>query len=308
MNRRNFIKSLLLGGTLLGIENSLVAKSVRKKLTKITILHTSDLHSQIEPFPNTHHRFPGRGGFAPRATLIRKIRNQEENVLLFDAGDIYQGTPFFNYFKGEVEIKLMSDIAYDAATLGNHEFDNGLEGLDRNLKYANFPFVNSNYDFSNTILKGKIKPYTIFEIEDIKIGVFGLGVAFSGLVSPALSGNTVYLDPFTKAAEMTHFLKIREKCDLIICLSHMGLSYEDNRPSDIKLAKQSINIDVIIGGHSHKTLQNSLVIKNRDFKDVIIAHAGASGVNLGRIDVYLEKNIGLKFAEGHTIKIQNKQV
>lgn len=307
MNRRNFLKSMLLGGAMLGIETTGISRGVKKGLTKITLLHTNDLHSQIEPFSSDHHRFAGRGGFAQRASLIKKIRETEKNVLLFDAGDIYQGTPYFNYFKGELEFKLMSDIKYDAATVGNHEFDNGLEGLEKNLKHSNFPFISSNYDFSKTILNGKIEEYKVFEIEGINIGVFGLGVNLNGLVSPALYGETKYLNPFEKAAEMTHFLKNQKNCEIIICLSHMGYSYSDNRPSDVKLAKESLNIDIIIGGHSHTTLEKAIIMRNRIGKDVIIGQTGYAGVNLGRIDIYIQKKIGLKFADGHAIKVLNKQ-
>lgn len=307
MNRRNFLKSMLLGGAVLGLETTGISRGIKKGLTKITLLHTNDLHSQIESFSSDHHRFPGRGGFAQRATLIRKIRETEKNVLLFDAGDIYQGTPYFNYFKGELEFKLMSDIGYDAATIGNHEFDNGLEGLEKNLKFAKFPFISSNYDFSKTILKDKIEEYKIFEIENTKIGVFGLGVNLNGLVSPNLYGETKYIDPIEKAAEITFLLKNQKKCDLIICLSHMGYSYNDNKPSDVKLAKESINIDVIIGGHTHTTLEKAIIMRNRIGKDVIIGQTGYAGVNLGRIDIYLQKKIGLTFADGHAINIYNKQ-
>jgi len=307
MNRRNFLKSMLLGGAVLGIETSGISQGIKRGLTKITLLHTNDLHSQIEAFSSDHHRFPGRGGFAQRASLIRKIRETEKNVLLFDAGDIYQGTPYFNYFKGELEFKLMSDIKYDGATIGNHEFDNGLEGLEKNLKFAKFPFISSNYDFSKTILKDKIEEYKIFEIENTKVGVFGLGINLKGLVSPSLYGETKYIDPIEKAAEITHFLKNQKKCDLIICLSHMGYSYNDNRVSDVKLAKESLNIDVIIGGHTHTTLNKAVIMRNRGGKDVIIGQTGYAGVNLGRIDIFMQKNIGLTFADGHAINIYNKQ-
>lgn len=299
---------MMAGGALLSIGKTALTGTMGKGLTKITLLHTNDTHSQIQPFSKDHHRFPGMGGFARRAALIKKIREQEKNVLLFDAGDIYQGTPYFNFFKGEIEIKLMSEMGYTAVTIGNHEFDNGLEGLNRNLPLANFPFISSNYDFSDTILKNKILRYEIFEVENIKIGVFGLGIELKGLVAKSGYGNTKYLDPVEKAAEYAYFLKKNKKCDLVVCLSHLGFNYQDNTISDVRLAKQSKNIDVIIGGHTHTTLQNAVVMSNSDRQEVIIGHAGYAGVHLGRIDVYLKRNSGLKFAEGYTYKIFNKQV
>jgi 5'-nucleotidase len=307
MNRRDFIKTILIGGTMIGFSKTILAGSLSKGMTKITLLHTNDTHSQIEPFSSDHHRFPGMGGFARRAALIKNIRQEEKNVMLFDAGDIYQGTPYFNFFKGEVEMKLMSEMGYTAATIGNHEFDNGLEGIDRNLQYANFPLISSNYDFSDTILRNKILPYKVYDIDNIKVGVFGLGIELRGLVSKAGYGNTVYLDPAEKAAQMSYMLKKEQKCELVICISHLGYNYKDDKISDIAIAKQSKNIDVIIGGHTHTTLDKAVVMLNSDRQEIIIGQTGYSGVHLGRIDVYLKKKTGLKFAEGYTMKILNKQ-
>jgi 5'-nucleotidase len=308
MNRRTFIKTILAGGALWGLSRTGISGVMSKGLSKITILHTNDTHSQIEPFSSDHHRFPGMGGFAKRAALIKKIRQEEKNVLLFDAGDIYQGTPYFNFYKGELEIKLMSEMGYTAATVGNHEFDNGLEGIDRNLQYANFPFISSNYDFEDTILRDKILPYKILDVENIKVGIFGLGIELQGLVAKSAYGNTRYLDPSETAAQYAYFLKKEKKCDLIVCISHLGYNYKDNKICDVAIAKQSKNIDVIIGGHTHTTLQNAVVFSNSDRKEVIIGQVGYAGVNLGRIDLYLKKNTGIKYAEGYTINILNKQV
>lgn len=303
MNRRSFIKTLVAGGALWGISKSGIAGSFAKGLTKITILHTNDTHSQIEPFPSSHHRFPGMGGFAKRAALVKKIREEEPNVLLFDSGDIYQGTPYFNYYKGELEIKLMSDMKYDAATIGNHEFDNGLDGIERNLQYASFPFISSNYDFKDTVLNNKISPYEIYEVAGIRIGVFGLGIELEGLVAKSGYGKTLYLDPAEKAAYYARFLKKDMNCDLIICLSHLGFSYKYDKISDIDIAKQSKNIDIILGGHTHTTLNKAVVMSNSDRKEIIIGQVGYAGVNLGRMDVYLKKNAGLKFVEGYALNI-----
>jgi 5'-nucleotidase len=308
MNRRSFLKHILIGGAMMGVGSSVLSSTMKKGLTKITILHTNDTHSQIEAFPSTHHRFPDMGGFARRAALVKKIREEEKNVMLFDAGDIYQGTPYFNFFKGELEIKLMSEMGYTAATIGNHEFDNGLEGIDRNLQYANFPFISSNYDFSETILKDKVLPYKIFEVDNVRVGVFGLGIELRGLVARSMYGATKYLCPIEKAAEYSYLLKNELKCDLVICVSHLGFSYRDDKVSDVVLAKQSKNIDLIIGGHTHTTLKTPVVFQNSDRKEITIGQVGYAGVHLGRIDVYLSKRIGLKYAEGHAINILKKQV
>ena len=308
-SRRNFIKTVLAGGTLLGLSSTPLKSFAKKDLIKLTILHTNDTHSRIDPFPDNDPKYPGMGGFAKRAALIKDIRALEKNVLLFDAGDIYQGTPYFNLYGGEVEFKLMSQIGYDAATVGNHEFDNGLEGIANKLQYTTFPFINSNYDFSKTILSGKILPYKIFYKDDIKVGVFGLGVELEGLVGGLQYGDTIYLDPMVKAAEMSHMLKKEMKCDLVICLSHIGYSNKDeNKPSDINLAKQSKNIDLIIGGHSHTFIDKPYKFMNSDNKEIYVCQVGWAGIKLGRLDFYFEKKSKKKFVEAYTINIFNNQV
>lgn len=308
-NRRDFIKNIIAGGALIGLGSVPFKSFAGKEYVKLTILHTNDTHSHIDPFPANDPKYPGMGGFAKRAALIKDIRNLEKNVLLFDAGDIFQGTPYFNMYGGELEFKLMSQIEYDAATIGNHEFDNGLDGIATKLQYATFPFINSNYDFSKTVLNGKILPYKIFYKNDIKVGVFGLGVELEGLVGAAQYGETVYLDPYVKAAEIAHKLKKDEECDLIICLSHLGYSSKDeNGASDVNLAKQSKNIDIIIGGHSHTFIDKPYKFFNSDNKEIYICQVGWAGVKLGRIDYFFEKKSKKKFVEAYTINIFNNQV
>jgi 5'-nucleotidase len=311
LNRREFIKILLAGGAVAGLGNlpfNADAKTSKRELTKITLLHTNDTHSHIDPFPVQDPKFPGMGGFARRAAIIKEIRKEEKNVLLFDAGDVFQGSPYFNYYNGEVEFKLMSEMRYDAVTIGNHEFDNGLENFAQQMQYANFPFICSNYDFSDTPLNGKTIPYKIIEIEGVKIGVFGLGIELQGLVLEWAYGNTKYIDPTVKAAEMSYLLKKKNNCDLVICLSHLGFSYQDRTISDIALAKQSKNIDVIIGGHTHTFLDKPVIFRNSDGKEVIIAQVGWGGVKLGRIDFYLQEKNKLKIASANTINIFDNQV
>ena len=288
MKRRNFIQNIVLGtGTLL-VSPSLFGQENLKKKKRLVILHTNDTHSTIEPFPSKHSKFPNMGGVSKRHTILQKIRSEEEHVLLLDAGDIFQGTPYFNTFNGELEMKLMSLLQYDAATMGNHDFDIGLEGFLNAQQFANFPFLCANYDFSETILDGKTKAYHIFHKAGIKIGVFGIGVALKGLVSVDNYGNTRYFDPISTANKIASELKSKS-CDLVICLSHLGFEYENkNINSDRKLAAETQNIDIILGGHTHTFFDKPLVLKNSKNKDVLVNQVGWGGVYLGRIDIDVE--------------------
>jgi len=288
MKRRKFIKQTTASLALAGV-GGLTFKSCETKPKHITILHTNDTHSQIEPFDSNHHKFANKGGVARRASLIQKVRNENPNTLLLDAGDIFQGTPYFNYFGGEIEFKLMSLLKYDAATMGNHDFDNSIEGFHHQLPNANFDFVCANYDFKNTILNTLVKPYKIFFKDGIKIGVFGLGIELQNLVSPELFKETTYLDPIEITKDITRELKENENCDLIICLSHLGYHYKNTQKvSDLKLAAATKDIDLIIGGHTHTFLPKPTLVKNVNNETVIVNQVGAYGVNLGRIDFYFD--------------------
>jgi 5'-nucleotidase len=288
VKRRNFIQNIVLGtGTLL-VSPSLFSQENLKRKKRLVILHTNDTHSTIEPFPSKHSKFPNMGGVSKRHTILQKIRSEEEHVLLLDAGDIFQGTPYFNTFNGELEMKLMSLLEYDAATMGNHDFDIGLEGFLNAQQFANFPFLCANYDFSETILSGKTKAYHIFHKAGIKIGVFGIGIALKGLVPMDKYGNTRYLDPISTANKIASELKSKS-CDLVICLSHLGFEYENkNINSDRKLAVETQNIDIILGGHTHTFFDKPLVLKNSKNKDVLVNQVGWGGVYLGRIDIDVE--------------------
>ena len=300
MKRRKFIKQSSASLALASL-GSVALQACETSQKHITILHTNDTHSQIEPFTVDHHKYSNKGGVARRASLIEKIRKQNPNTLLLDAGDIFQGTPYFNYFGGEIEFKLMSLLKYDAATLGNHDFDNSIEGFYKQLPNAKFDFVCANYDFKNTVLDTQVKPYKIFFKEGIKIGVFGLGIELQGLVSPSLYKETKYLNPIEITQDISKELKEDQNCDLIICLSHLGYRYRNpQRISDVKLATATKNIDLIIGGHTHTFLPEPTLAKNLDDKKVLINQVGAYGVNLGRVDFYFdEKN--QKTSTGETI-------
>lgn len=290
--RRRFVRNALLGtaAVVLMPEWSLAAGGKTKK-RKLTILHTNDMHSRIDPFPEDDPKYAGKGGMERRAAMIKMIREQEENVLLLDSGDIFQGTPYFNFFGGEPEFRLMTQMKYDAATMGNHDFDNGLEGFLRMLPHAGFPFVCSNYDFSDTILKDKTLEHLIIPKGDLRIGLFGLGIELSGLVARKNYGKTHYLDPLTVADSKAKALR-EAGCHLVICLSHLGYSYKSNKISDLQLAQKTNGIDIILGGHTHTFMDKASEIKNKDGKNVLVSQSGWGGIRLGRIDIEFVKAHG----------------
>lgn len=292
MKRREFIQKTGATTALLATGLSLSSFKNDEDIKHITILHTNDVHSYIDPFPADHPRNPNMGGVARRATLIEEIKRENPNVLLLDAGDIFQGTPYFNYYGGELEFKLMSMMQYDVATMGNHDFDNGIDGFLAQLPHAKFDFVNANYDFKNTVLDGIVKPYKIIFKDGIKIGIFGLGVELAGLVDKKNYKETVYNDPIERATDMAKILKHEQKCDLVICLSHIGYKYKDepNKVCDIILAQKTKDIDLIIGGHTHTFLEKPEIYINTDGKQVLVNQVGCYGLNLGRIDFYLTKD------------------
>ncbi len=298
MNRRKFIIQSTATGTLLSLGGFSLSSCSQNQAKHITILHTNDVHSHVEPFLASHPNYPNLGGIARRAGLIEQIRMENPNTLLLDAGDIFQGTPYFNYFGGELEFKLMSKLKYDAATMGNHDFDNGINGFDLQLPHASFDFLISNYNFSNTVLDHRTKPYKVFIKGGIKIGVFGIGIRLDGLVDPFLYKETKYLDPVEIAQDMSRILKEDEQCDLVICLSHLGYYYkrDPDKISDLNLAKKTKNIDLIIGGHTHTFLKKPTIAKNAAGENMLINQVGKWGINVGRIDYYFDevKNISAR--------------
>ncbi|SDD89490.1 bifunctional metallophosphatase/5'-nucleotidase [Riemerella columbipharyngis] len=299
MKRKDFIKTI--GGGALAmslIPNTLKAEIINNFGTekKLTILHTNDQHSHIEPFDASYTRNPNQGGFARRAKLISDIRAKEKNVLLLDSGDIFQGTPYFNMFGGELEFKLMSMMGYEASTMGNHDFDNGLEGFLKVLPNAKFPFICSNYDFQNTILDGRTIPYKVINKGGIKVGLFGLGIELKGLVGKKSYGETVYNDPVEVAQHYSDFLRNQKHCDLVVCLSHIGYQYPDQpeKICDVELAKRTDNIDIILGGHTHTFLPEPQVFRNRKNQKVLVNQVGWAGLLLGRIDFYFDSHHNVK--------------
>ena len=289
MNRRKFIKNTTASSALVGLGGLSLSSCFGDVKKHITILHTNDVHSHIDPFPTDHSEFPNLGGLARRATLVDAIRKENPNTLLFDAGDIFQGTPYFNFYGGELEFKLMSMLNYDAATIGNHDFDNGIDGLLVQMPNANFEMINANYDFSNTVMNGQVKPYKIFTVDGIKIGVYGLGIELDGLVTKKLYKETQYLEPFEIAQDTERALKNEENCDLIVCLSHLGYEYKNKqKPQDVTLAAALEYTDLIIGGHTHTFLDKPTIVENKLGRNVLVNQVGCFGINLGRIDFYFD--------------------
>lgn len=289
MERRAFIRNSFLVTNSILVAPTLFGQTISKRPTKrIVILHTNDTHSNIDPFPVNHAKYPGLGGVARRYDLIEQVRSEEENVLLLDAGDIFQGTPYFNKYKGVLEMKLMKEMGYDVATMGNHDFDIGLSGFLNAHQFANFPFICSNYDFKNTLLEGVTSDKLILEKGGVKIGLFGLGVELDGLVPKENYLETKYVDPIEIATDKVSQLK-SEGCDLIICLSHLGYTYEDEQKiSDLKLAQQTGGIHLIIGGHTHTFLDKPTEVINSEGNTVLVNQVGWAGVNVGRLDFEIE--------------------
>ena len=276
MKRRTFIKNTAASTALLSV-GGIALSCTEQEVKQITILHTNDVHSHIDPFGPNDGRNANKGGVARRATLIQRLRQENPNTLLLDAGDIFQGTPYFNYYGGELEFKLMSMLDYDAATIGNHDFDNGIDGLYAQLPHAQFDFISANYNFKNTIMDGHVAPYKIFIKNGVRIGVFGLGVELEGLVGKDMFKETKYLDPIEIAQDMSRILKTEEQCDLIICLSHLGYDYENQQKvSDRSLARSTKDIDLIIGGHTHTFLDEPTLETNTIGKSVLVNQVGAT--------------------------------
>jgi len=297
-NRREFLKYFIGSAAVLSGFDLYSQKLIKEeKIKKLTILYTNDQHSRIEPFPANDAKFAGQGGFAKRAALIKEIRKTDRNILLLDAGDVFQGTPYFNFYHGELEFKLMSLMGYDAVTLGNHDFDLGIENLVTQMQHASFSFVNCNYNFQDTSLFDKMQPHKVFVKDGIKIGVFGIGIELNGLVEKKLFGSIKYNNPIDCANSTAHHLKNNLKCDYVICLSHLGFKYDTEKISDITLASQTKNINFIIGGHTHTFLDSPLIVTNSEGKEVSITQVGWAGIWLGKIEII--------FSDTNKILLQN---
>ena len=308
LNRKEFIRHSGMAAAAL-MTGPLIAQAANwDDAERLTILHTNDTHSRLDPFPMDGSRNQGLGGVAARAAQIKQIREEEEHVLLLDAGDIFQGTPYFNLYKGEPEIKAMTAMGYDATTIGNHDFDAGMENLATQLRlHASFPMLVCNYGVSETPLEGVVQPWKVFKKGRLKIGVLGVGIEGKGLIPDNLFGKVVYLDPIIEANRVAALLKKEEDCDFVICLSHLGNKYTgEDKVSDEVLAKESENIDLIIGGHTHTFLEKPLVYSNKKGDQVIVNQVGFAGLILGRLDFEFSKFSGRKILKTEKIIISEK--
>ena len=306
INRRKFLKQAgYAGGAIAAASLLPVHAEAATGTSRITILHTNDVHSRLDPFPMDGSRNEGLGGVAARAALIEEIRNENEQVLLLDAGDIFQGTPYFNMYKGEPEMKAMTMMGYDAATMGNHDFDAGLENFATQLHHAKFPIIIGNYDFSGTPMESMFQPYKIFQKGDLKIGVLGVGIELKGLVPENLYGKTVYINPIEVANRSAEALR-KQGCDMVICLSHLGDKYDDDKISDEILAKECFDIDLIIGGHTHRFFEEPRKYRNRRGGDTIVNQVGWAGIQLGRLDYTFSGSKKKNLSKAHTVVIGKK--
>jgi 5'-nucleotidase len=287
MNRKEFLHYSIKAAAAIALTPNLLCEAaVAEQASKqLSILHTNDVHSRLDPFPMDGGKYQGLGGIRARANLLQQIRQEPKaNILLLDSGDMFQGTPYFNLYKGEAEILAMNKLGYDCGTLGNHDFDAGLDNLLIQLNKANFPIVACNYDFSNTILEDKIAPYTIVKKGGVKIGIIGVGIALQGLVPENLYGATVYKNPVPLVNTYARKLKHSKGCDLVVCLSHLGYAYDGNKLSDKTLAAETTDVDIILGGHTHTFLDEPTKVKNKNGQDVFINQVGFAGIKLGRLD------------------------
>ena len=261
-----------------------------KGTKKITVLHTSDTHSCILPLNKSlaDTLLADRGGFLRRIAMLKQERQKEPNLLLFDCGDFSQGSSYYTMFKGDVEVELMNRMHYDAATIGNHEFDFGLDNMIRLFKMAEFPIVCSNYDFGDTELKDIVKPYIVLKRQGVKIGVFALCPPLEGLVSAKNYGPLKFLDPVEVTTRMVDVLRRQENCDVVICLSHLG--WEVSEYPDDKFISQTSGIDLVLGGHSHTYLKTLGYVTDKEGRLVPVDHEGKHAVFVGKMQLTLTRN------------------
>jgi 5'-nucleotidase len=280
-DRRTVLGGLgaLAGATLLGPSAALASP----RATRVTLLHTNDTHSRLEPFEKG--KLAGLGGIARRASLIRAIRAEQPHTLVLDAGDTFQGTPYYNAFAGHAEFETMTAAGYDCVTLGNHDFDKGVEALVSAMQKARFSFVSANYDIDAPGLRERVAPYEVRTVGGRRIGLFGLGVSFSGLVSGSLHAGVRYRPPVAAARTAVETLRTTQGVDAVVLLSHLGYFGHGNEPGDVELAEAVPGIDVIIGGHTHTFLDVPHVVTHRAGGQTAIVQVGSSGTHLGRVDL-----------------------
>ena len=298
ITRRGFLKASLAGGAVVISPQSFLSTPMWSAISApllnvlpgeklITFLHTNDTHSQIDPLPANDRLYPDKGGVARRATLVKRVRKENPNTLVIDAGDVFQGTPYFNFYKGEVEYKSMSLIGYDVVTLGNHDFDNGVDALAAAMKFANFEFVSSNYDVRGTPLESRVKPYIVRVIGGVRVGLIGLGISPDNLITPENFKGVKYLDPVKAASGMVKILRERERCTLVVGMSHLGYypTPRGDEIGDTQVAAQVDGIDFIASGHTHTFMKQPVLTKTPSGGNTIIFQVGRSGIYVGRVDM-----------------------
>jgi 5'-nucleotidase len=287
ISRKQFLKqaTLLAAGSVFPLS---AAKGFAESFDQpdVTILYTNDTHARLDPFPSNAKEFAGLGGIARRASLVKKVRAHQKNVLLLDAGDVFQGTPWFDVYGGSVDLKLMSEMNYDAMAVGNHEFDRGPDGFAEAAQKAGFPILAANYITRNTPMNPYVQRHIVKEFDGFRIGIFGLGIQLRGVVAPSLFGDVRYSDAVRSAERTVNSLRDFHQCDYVICLSHLGYSYDNNRIDDLKLANSVTGIDLIIGGHTHTFLDEPVLVTNPDGEKTVVTQMGHSGVRVGRIDLH----------------------
>lgn len=275
-----------IGRSLLAILSLVI--SVEAGAQDLWIVHTNDTHSCVMPINplSSDTAQADKGGFLRRASFVRQMREEHPHLLLFDSGDFSQGSAYYNLYKGEVEVSLMNEMKYDAATIGNHEFDFGMDNMKRIFSMAQFPIVCANYDFSGTVLEGLVKPYVILEREGLRIGVFGLSPQMDGLVSAENYKGVKFEDPVSAAERVVGLLRGQEHCDVVICLSHLGWDIEGM--DDVEVIPATRDIDVVLGGHSHTYFEHPEIVKNADGKDVICNQMGKNGRFVGVLHLHVD--------------------
>src|SRR2546422_2504122 len=323
ITRRKFLKTSLAGGAAIAFPQSAVQffstpiwSALSAPLlepeageTLITILHTNDTHSQIDPLPDNDKQYPGKGGVARRATLVKRVRKENPNTLLIDAGDVFQGTPYFNFYKGEVEYKSMSIIGYDVGTLGNHDFDNGVDALAAAMKFANFDFVSSNYDVTGTPLQSRVKPYVVRVLGGVRVGLFGLGISPDNLITPENFKGVKYFDPVKVSQGVVKVLRERERCTLVVAMSHLGYypNAKEGEIGDTQVASQVDGIDFIASGHTHTFMMQPVITKQPSGGNTIIFQVGKSGIYVGRVDMKLRDG-KVTAAAGRLLDLRDESV
>lgn len=289
-SRREFLKQATLFTTGSVISPRLLFAEKQNVRPHISILYTNDTHARLDPFPDNATQYGGLGGIAKRASLVKEIRAGQPNTLLLDAGDVFQGTPWFDVYGGKVDLELMSEMGYDAMAVGNHEFDRGPEGFAEAAQKAEFPILAANYYVRNTPLDGIVERLSVREFDDFKIGIFGIGIEFKGVIDPKLTGEVKARNPLIWANGMAKSLRDSHKCDYVICLSHLGYHYQNGRTDDLTVAKKIPGIDLIIGGHTHTFLDRPVPVLNPDGEITLVTQMGHSGIRLGRIDLFLDSD------------------